>query len=145
MTSEEIKNKYEKSILQILSDVSDCLKDGGEGWNIGGVTEMHDDEYAWAMLISLVNDGDPYEPDGDDIDIKFTILESEHNDGEEGGIAFNLEVVTVEGIQVARLCPYNYTEKVWVAREDTEAIEERFQIMQQADVGELIYIINHHS
>lgn len=141
MNSEEIKTKYEKKILQILSDISDCLKDGGEGWKVGGITEMHDDEYCWAMLISLIDD-DATEPDEDDIDIKFTILESEHNDGEEGGLSFSIEAVTVGGSMVARLCPYNYTSQVWVDREDEKAVEERFNLIQQTDVGELVYRIN---
>jgi len=143
LTSEEIKDKYEKRILLILSDITDCLKDGGEGWKVGAVDEMHDDEYCWGMLISKT-DENPSELNEDDIDIKLTILESEHNDGEEEGMSFSLEAVTVGGSQVARLCPYNYTEKVWVPRANAKAVEERFNIIQQADVAELVYIINHH-
>lgn len=143
MTPEEIKDKYEKRILQILSDISDCLKDGDEGWKVGEAFEQHDDEYQWAILISK-SDEDPMELEDDDIDIKFTILESEHNDGEENGVSFAIDAVTIEGCTVGGLTPYNYTKDVWVARDDEEAIERRFQIMQQADVSELIYLINHH-
>lgn len=144
MTSEEIKTKYEENILQILSNISDCLADENEGWKIGAINEMHDDEYKWGMLISK-SDEDPIELDDDDIDISFTILESEHNDGEEKGISFSIEAVTVGGSQVARLAPYNYTSDVWVDREDSERVDRRFKLVQNVDISELVYLINHHS
>lgn len=143
MTPEQIKDKYEKRILTILSDISDCLKDSDGEWKAGSVNEMHDDEYCWGMLISKT-DEDPLELDEDDIDIKVTILESEHNDGEEGGVSFSIDAVTVGGSQVGRLCPYNYTSDVWVDRGNEEAVERRFNLVQQTDVSELVYLINHH-
>lgn len=143
MTNEEIKDKYEKKILQILSNISDCLKDGEEGWKVGAVNEMHDDEFKWGMLISKL-DEDPIELSNDDIDISFTIIESERNDGEENGVSFSIEAVTVGGVIVGGLTPYNYTNDVWVSKDDEEAIEIRFQILQQVDVSELVYLIEHH-
>jgi hypothetical protein len=42
---------------------------------------------------------------------------------------------------VARLAPYNYTPQCWVNRSDSEAVEQRFKIIEQADLSELMYLI----
>ena len=142
MTSEEIKDKYEKRILLILNGIAEGLRECEEhDWKVGAINEIHDDEYKWGMLVSL-SDEDPRELDEDDIDVSFAILESEHNDGQEGGVSFSIEAVTVGGSQVARLCPYNYTSDVWVDRTDADAVEERFNLIHGVDTSELVYLIN---
>jgi hypothetical protein len=141
MTPEQIKEKYAARIEKILSNIREALVEDGwhveEPWEMGG-----NDEYRWTMLVSATNPHiDGTEPDEDDVDISLTILESEHNDGEENGVNFGVDVVTVGGSILGGMTPYNYTNRVWVARDQPEAIEERFTLVEDCDPAGIVHML----
>ncbi len=143
MTPEQIKEKYEPRIKKILEDIIESLKEETT-LQVEGPYDMHDDEYRWCLFIT--SEGDRKENEERDetyagIDLRFEILESEHCDGTEGGVNFGVDITDVQGHMIGGLCPYNYTDKVWVSRSDDDAVEERFCLMEQADVGEITYLL----
>lgn len=138
MTPEQVNEKYEPRVRVVLAEIATALRE--DGWLTGPICDMCDDEYSYALLVSRY-DADPSDLLDDDVDIKFELLESEHCDGSEDGLSFAISVHTVGGEIVGGLSPYNYTTDVWVPRDDVDAIERRFAILEQADVGELVCLL----
>ena len=66
------------------------------------------------------------------VDVSITTLESEVNDGEENGLNFSLDVVGWGGTMIGGMTPFNYSDRVWVARDDADAVEERWNLFQGA-------------
>lgn len=87
--------------------------------------DMTDEEVRWNVLVKPAK-AEPEDEVG--VDVSITILESEASDGTEGGCNFALEMIEYGGIVVGGMVPYNYTEQVWVRREDEEAVERRWVI-----------------
>lgn len=133
MTPAGIYRKYKGRIRKILRNIGKVLKE--EGHKVEGPFDMTADHYQWSLIV----DGDTNNQQG--IDISFTIAESEEWDGEEGGVNFMLDVVEWGGRILGGLCPYNYSPQVWVDRNDPEAIEERFKIMEDADPYDILPLI----
>lgn len=90
--------------------------------------EMTDEEVRWCVLVRPA-DAKPEEEVG--VDVRISILESEPSDGTEGGCNFALEMVEYEGIVVGGMIPYNFTEHVWVPREDENAVETRWRVFNE--------------
>jgi hypothetical protein len=132
MTPEQIKEKYEARILTIMNKIKSELED--EGFVVTDPYEMCDRDDEWWMRV-VTGEGRTADDDleDDDIDIRFIIATSTDWDGTENVVNFMLDVVEVSGRMLGGLIPYNYTDQVWVSRDDEEAIEERFQIMERAD------------
>jgi hypothetical protein len=137
-TPEQINEKFEPRIRKILAGIAEALKE--DGWKVGEVCDMSCDEYRYAILASQY-DEDPSELREGDVDITFEICESEHCDGSEDGCNFAIQVVKVGGEIVGGLTPYNYTQDVWVPRVNDEAVEARFTILERADAGELVCLL----
>ena len=126
MTVCQIKEKYEKRIVKILSDIKEMLiKD----YSVSGPDFWNGDDYRWSIYVQ--------HEDEEAIDITFVIAESEEFDGSTGGINFSLDIVREGGEILGGLTPYNYTHECWVSRKDANAVEERFQIMENADMSDI--------
>ena len=140
---EGIKDKFEPKIRKVLEAMREVLKN--EGYAVGEVYDMHDDEYRWAFLVcrdkSVKGDYNPSDLQDDDIDITFVIAESCEYDGTENGLNFKVDIVEVGGSILGGMCPFNYTEQVWVDINDTEAIEERFSLFEQADPDSVLDLL----
>lgn len=124
MTDEQLYKKYGSRILAILNAIREAAIN--EGFECDEPWEMSDEEFEWWMLIKRGDD------ENENIDVRITILESEVNDGEKGGVNFSLQVNKYGGQMVGRCTPYNYTDDVWVSRRDYAAVEERFKMFEQA-------------
>lgn len=130
MTPEQIRDKYEPRARAILEKIRAAATSlGAEAWE---VDDMTDDDYSWNVYVrsaEQVRDG--VEDQG--VDFTFRICESENWDGEEGGVNFMLDIVAYGGEILGCVCPQNYTENVWVNRDDAEAIEARFALVEGID------------
>lgn len=131
MTSEDIKDKYEQRILAVLTRIAETLREGG--CTVDEPIDLSCDQYWWSLLVH----GDS---DEDTIDISFKICESEE-DGEQGGVNFALDIVEWGGRILGGLCPFNYSDRCWVDRNDEEAVEERFAIFEVADPADIVPIL----
>ncbi len=140
MTPAKIKSKYEKRILAIMNSIKQAVL-AEENFIVSGPDDIGCDDFRWGMYIQT-----PEQVENDirdeGVDISFIICESEHWDGEENGVNFMVDIVSYGGGMLGGLCPYNYTDNVWVSRKDPAAIEKRFNLMEKAEVGDIPYLIN---
>lgn len=137
METEPIKAKYEKRIIALLNAQRKVLRD--EGIKTSRVYEMSDQEYAYTYVIY---DGKThkYARNGD-IDVTFTIAESENREGTDEGIAFALDLVEYSGLIVGGMTPYNYSDELWIPLSDEDAIEERFNLFERANNDSLLNLV----
>jgi len=133
-TIEDISKRYGDRILKILENIRLELHE--RTTLTCQDPEELDAEWAWAMLVL----SDSSDMDSS-VDVKVEIVDSEEHEGVEGGVTFRLDVTSYGGHTVCQLTPYNYTEECWVKRANAEAVEERFSIIEQADVSELTYLL----
>jgi hypothetical protein len=140
---EGIKNKFEPKIRKVLEAMREVLKN--EGYAVGEVYDMHDDVYRWSFLVcrdkSVEGDYNPSDLQDNDVDITFIIAESHEYDGTENGLNFMVNIVEVGGSILGGMCPFNYTEDVWVDINDPDAIEERFSYFEQSDPESIIDLL----
>jgi len=127
MTPAGIYRKYKSRIRKTLESIKNVLQEAGH--KVDGPLDMTDDEYRWSLIAN------------DNVDITFAIAESEECDGSENGVNFTVSVVDHEGRILGGLTPYNYTSECWVDRKDSEAIEERFQVVEAADPYDLVGLL----
>lgn len=121
MTPEELGNQYSKRIAAVLIAVRDaCIVAGQE---CDEVWEADDEEQRWSFTIHGKTGS---------IDITFTICESEVRDGSENGVNFMLDAVDHDGRIVVEIIPANFTDRVWVSRNDPMSVEERFKELEEA-------------
>jgi len=126
MTPYKINRKYKPRILANLRKIAELLS--SHGFKVSGPDDMTDEDYSYWLLVEK----------DQMIDIRFTILESEHSDGEVGGVNFACDITEVSGRTLGGICPFNYTNKVWVPRKDEAAIEERFKLLEDADINGIV-------
>lgn len=137
MTPKGIYRKYGARMRRYMRSVRDGLKGAGL-W----ATSPHDtgskDEFACVMS---VKESSHASWEDNAVDITFRVLESEEWDGSEGGVSFGVDAVSMDGREIAKLAPYNYSSRVWVDRMDPHAVDERFLLVEGADPGELVYLV----
>ena len=140
MSPEQIKTTYEARIRALLDGIASQIRDGDPTLQVSEIDEMFGDDYRWSLLVQTAEQAQ----DKDDlqgVDVTFVICESELYDGEENGVNFAVEIVGVGGEIIGGLTPYNYTERCWVSRDDSDAVEERFQLVEHASPGDAAYLI----
>lgn len=135
---EAVASQYHDRIMKILSSIREELVE--DGWYVEGPFENHCDDFQWAM-VSSTNPQFQNELNEDDIDITFKICESEEYDGTEGGLNFSVNIVTVGGKIIGGITPFNYTEKCWVDINDSDAVEERFCLIEEADPNGVVSLL----
>jgi len=135
-----VKDEYEPKILEVMTEIGDALAEAG--FEVEAPYDEHFDDFRWAMLVTVDKDCHPDDrPSEQDIDITFIIAESDQYDGTEDGINFMLNVVKVGGEVIGGMCPFNYSEDVWVPLDNPEAIAERFSYFEQADPDSMVNLI----
>jgi hypothetical protein len=137
MTPEQIKETYHDRIMAIMRRIASVIQN--EGHVVEGPDFWDGDDCRWTLLVHT--SGESSEVSQDDIDIAFKICESEEYDGTEGGVNFALDIVEVSGRIIGGLTPFNYSLECWVGRDDADAIEERFRILENADEADIPALI----
>lgn len=127
-----IKENYKYRIINLLTSIWFALREAG--YNMIGPEDFTGEEYCWVIFC----DGDNGRPPN--FDVSITIVESEVRDGEdENGVNFMLDITDNGGGIIGGLCPYNYTERVWVDARDLDAVEQRWELFESAcDVDAIV-------
>lgn len=154
---EAVKDKYGERIMKLLQGISEVVTDAGMVSDDAG--EMHDDTYRWVLTVWRTEaDREPYstvgannsgvDPDkklpnyDKSVDLTFEIAEaSTYGDDPEDGINFSLDIVENGGRIIGGMTPFNYTDQCWVPASDSDAVEERFLLMEKADASDIPYLI----
>lgn len=120
---------HETYVPRIKTMLDEVRKDALErGFQCDEPYDMTDEEVRWNVLVRPA-DATPDQDVG--VDVSITILESEACDGTKGGCNFALEMVEYEGLIVGGMVPYNFTEHVWVPRDDENAVETRWRVFNE--------------
>ena len=165
MQTEHLRDRYDARIRALLERVKGALEASGfkssEGYTWG------DEEYEWGIFVTpplgcwegpcgCCNEYHPPNFHGDCRDnanrkaladqigpcnVKIVLLESECRKGNQDGVAWLLDCIGIDGMSIAHIDPYNYTPKLWIPLEDDAAIEERFKILEDADLDGLCALI----
>ena len=141
MTATGINKKYKARIKRILCNIRDACK--ANGLRPDAEPSDMSDGFRYNLVVRRPHSAGADYAD-DDYDVTFEINESEECDGTDDGVNFAVNVVQIGGVIVGGLSPFNYTDQCWVSRKDPAAIEERFQILEDADASEVVTLIKRH-
>lgn len=124
MPDSQIKKIYEPKIRAVLKDIATACKQAGleseEPW------DMTDEEFEWHVGVYWKDGSRPF------CDVSITITQNEVRGDEPDGVNFMLNVVEKGGKILGGVCPYNYSDEIWVSRRDKEAVEARWQEFMDA-------------
>lgn len=141
MSPEEIQDKYADRVVAILSAISLEIQAEDPTLVLGEVYDLGCDDYRWSFNVCGADQADAAEHEPQGVDVTFVICESERYEGEEKGVNFAVEIVGVQGEIVGGITPYNYTDQCWVSRDDADAVEERFRVVEQAPAYEAAHLV----
>lgn len=138
-----IKDRYGSRITAILTALKTDLIENG-GLIVEGPDEAHDEEYCWSIGGWVPGISDEPTEDALAFDARIEIVESAvrgEPDAEHPGVTFSLSITGFGGEIIGGLSPYNYTDRVWVDATDEEEVEERFKILEDAEISEATALI----
>lgn len=126
--------EYEPKARKLLQEMGKVFE--GEGWTIEGIDDLSDEECSlWLAVTS---------PDGKACAVRLTLIESACREGSEEGIAFSVDLDAPCGHLIGGMTPYNYSGELWVPLSDPEAIARRWQLFEDADPNEALYVLDEH-
>lgn len=140
---EAVAKKYEARTMTILRAIRDEVRACGMASD-DEPFDLIGDDYNWGIRVWRTLDKSC---DENCIDIRLEIAEARDYDGDEDcfGINFGIDIVEWGGRILGGLSPYNYTDECWVDARDEDAVEERFAILEQADITGIPDLFNEES
>lgn len=128
-----IRDRYATRIVALLRQVQAVARASGYTFR-QGPTEATYEEYRWEMVGRRPGG----RGDEDLVDFSFTIAEAAaYGDDPDDGINFTFDIVDFGGHILGGITPYNYTSQVWVPAGDAAGVEERFRLIESADLSTL--------
>lgn len=120
MDIDKVVERYHERAIKLLKQIAQEVEVSYPNLSVSGPVTLQD---SWSIIVR---------PKGADetIDITLQVCDSEECDGTENGVNFSISVVTEGGKILGGLTPYNYTDSVWVSRDDEEAVETRFNLLR---------------
>jgi hypothetical protein len=118
-------NLYTPRALTILNRLKDACESNGLACNTPG--PVFGDELRWEFDIKH-NTG--Y------MTVEIIVMESLEHEPSLDGINFMFEIITDDAQVPWGYAPYNYSPEVWVDLNDMDAVDERFEMIEDADIGE---------
>ena len=140
MSPEQIRDKYAERIVSLLDGIVAQIREDEPSLQVSEIDELQSDDYRWTFNVCTAEQAEQSD-EMQGVDVWFVICESEEYDGEENGVNFAIEIVGVGGEIVGGLTPYNYTDRCWVQRDDADAVEKRFRIIERADPCEAVCLV----
>lgn len=135
--------EYAPKMQAVLDNVRSLLVNE-MGWWAGDSYDLSDEEYEWRFSAA------PTEANqGDDpaIDVSLTLGEARvfgDEDRAPFGVSFRLDIVGYGGRIIGGFAPYNYTDQCWVDGSDADAVAERWQLVEDADLSSIPALINEY-
>lgn len=135
MTPWKIKRRYRGRIKRILrrnleafvAAGFDCGQNGPED-PIFETTCDYSETWTFTIVTNAERTMNPGE-----IECSFEMLESELIDGEKGGVTWKIDFDGYGGEMIAGFHPFNYSNQLWVPRNNPTLIEERFALYERLD------------
>lgn len=139
MSPSAITRKYLPRLKKLAKTFGQMAAD--EGLGVSEPDVMNCDARVWMSVVRNPKRHPIMETRFHDYDVQFDVDFSENHDGVKSGVNFSIHCSTRGGRIVGGLTPYNYGPECWVPRRDADAVEERFELLEQADHYELLYLI----
>jgi len=73
--------------------------------------------------------------EGDGVDAYVEAHLSEDYGDRPGGVNVGLHIIGSGGEIIGMVCPYNYTQQVWVSRNDLDAVHARMSELESVDLS----------
>lgn len=142
--STTIDKRYEEygpRVLDFLEKIRAEVVKGGE-WDADEPHDVSGDDYQWSLVVWPKDNG--YAGSENCVDISVELAEAASYGDDEvfdgRGVNWGLSVVEYGGQILGALTPYNYTDQCWVDASD-EAVEDRWRLIEGADVGEIVGLL----
>lgn len=135
-----LQERFEQRILDYMEKIRATCNEVDD-WLCDEPQNLNGDDFRWTMTVWTTKQKD--ENHGYNIDIHIPEAR-QYGDDPPTGVNFAVDIVRIDGLIVGGLTPYNYTPQCWVDACDTEAVEERFTIIENADVNEIVALIEQH-
>lgn len=135
-----LKKRYKKRIRRLLKSVRSMVV---VRTKVDGPFPCHDDGFKWTLVIypeGYAEDGQEAPPK-DALTVTFSIAEEKEHEGTGDGVNFTVDITTIEGVMLGGIYPFNYTDRCWVAIRNKESVEERFKMLDDVAVGEILYAV----
>jgi len=125
---DKMTRRYEPKIVRLLTSIGEAFQ--AQGFMVEGPFEHHDEEPTWELSVypPVAESGVRTSGDPDLVDVSIHIALSEHRDGEKGGMSFLLDTAHYGGAIIGGFAPFNFTDQVWVPRNDRDEVEDRWEI-----------------
>lgn len=133
---ELVKARYEERIQAILKKAAEVCAE--EGIVCDKVFAFDGDEYSWVLPTWRSQHDKDTDNNNNRVDIQFEIAEAKaYNDDPLDGINFALNITEWGGRMLGGMTPHNYTDQCWVPAHVDKAVNDRFLLIEEADLSTL--------
>lgn len=133
---ERLAKDFGDRALKLLREIAELLT--SEGFTlVHEPSEMFGDDYRWSMVVRRPDAPEASEDDLVDLTVELAEADEYEGDDARGGINWGLDIVEYGGRILGGLTPFNYTDKCWVPMGHSGAVEERFAILEAADISDI--------
>lgn len=117
---EKLVKRYGKQIQGIAYAIKTALEEAA--YSCSEVYEDNGNGFSCGQAVYI--NGTSRNPAETDIDIAVRMIDGEEYDGLKNAVNFKLDIVEYGGRIIGQVCPYNYTDKVWVQANGRIAVEK---------------------
>lgn len=137
---EQVSKDWTDRALALLERIRTLLMDAGYKVEKPVWFDISDD-IRWGMMVNP-----PWGEGSADVYIEAHIEEDYEGDelDHHPGLQFAVHIIGDGGIIIGQLSPFNYTEDVWVPRNDPEALDARFGLLEAADYSNVPELLMEH-
>jgi len=125
---ETVRDCYNDRVLAVLTRIRDAVREAG--LQCDNPEPTHGDRFEWSLRVG--------EKGPDAIAVNLVICEQRDHEGAGTGITFRLAATQIDGRVLAEFSPANFTPAVWIDVTDSDALEDRFALLETFDPDEMV-------
>ena len=125
---ETVRDCYNDRVLAVLARIRDAVREAG--LQCDNPEPTHGDRFEWSLRVG--------EKGPDAIAVNLVICEQRDHEGAGTGITFRLAATQIDGRVLAEFSPANFTPAVWIDVTDSDALEDRFALLETFDPDEMV-------
>jgi hypothetical protein len=103
--------------------------------------DLTDDSYRWSLRVWRAG-ADRTNENCIDVTVEMAEAREYGDDDEPYGVNFGVDIVEWGGTVIGGLSPFNYTPEVWIDARDSSAMDERFALLERANIDSIPDLID---